>query len=349
MGARQSRNNENDEIGYARVSNIDGEFIALAPRAIETLNAQSRGIKFLLPEMSKLTALKTLDLSENHLIELSSALRSLTLVTRLSCAFNAIKDFAPAIVSMTNLASLDFSYNQVRQLPEDFGVLHKLVSLNLAGNKLSLVPESIARCTKLVALDLSNNRLCEIPDAIGELTQLVMLHLQHNQITTLVPLAALATSNKLEVLTLLAPEVEAANDNCFPLVRGVSLRNPHASARHVADIVAACIIANEDAMATDSESDCSGNESERFSCSCDDDDDDCDCRDGDDSDDGEKHKSKSRRLISADTCSVCMDEQTCVALMPCAHLCVCGDCAAALDKCPLCRGKIEQRIQIYRS
>ncbi|KAH7670080.1 putative E3 ubiquitin ligase protein [Dioscorea alata] len=36
-------------------------------------------------------------------------------------------------------------------------------------------------------------------------------------------------------------------------------------------------------------------------------------------------------------CRVCQERDVCVLLLPCKHLCLCKDCASALDTCPVCR------------
>ncbi|KAK9086701.1 hypothetical protein Syun_029095 [Stephania yunnanensis] len=49
-------------------------------------------------------------------------------------------------------------------------------------------------------------------------------------------------------------------------------------------------------------------------------------------------------------CVICMSEPKDTAVLPCRHLCMCGDCAKALrlqtNKCPICRQPIEELIEI---
>ena len=48
-------------------------------------------------------------------------------------------------------------------------------------------------------------------------------------------------------------------------------------------------------------------------------------------------------------CVVCQTEAKSVLLMPCRHMCLCKECSRnnAMDKCPLCRVKITQKIDVY--
>ena len=48
-------------------------------------------------------------------------------------------------------------------------------------------------------------------------------------------------------------------------------------------------------------------------------------------------------------CVVCLAEERRVLLLPCRHLCVCEDCAGdrRLERCPLCRAAIEDRMRVY--
>ena len=46
-------------------------------------------------------------------------------------------------------------------------------------------------------------------------------------------------------------------------------------------------------------------------------------------------------------CSACMERAVDSLLLPCRHLCVCHQCGLKLDKCPLCRMRIADRIQCF--
>ncbi|XP_037548432.1 E3 ubiquitin-protein ligase LRSAM1 [Nematolebias whitei] len=46
-------------------------------------------------------------------------------------------------------------------------------------------------------------------------------------------------------------------------------------------------------------------------------------------------------------CVVCMETETQIIFLPCGHVCSCQVCSNALQKCPLCRSYITQRIRLY--
>ncbi|XP_078493298.1 E3 ubiquitin-protein ligase XIAP-like [Ciona intestinalis] len=48
-------------------------------------------------------------------------------------------------------------------------------------------------------------------------------------------------------------------------------------------------------------------------------------------------------------CKVCLDKMADIVFIPCGHLCTCIECASALNKCPICRNKIEKSIRTYLS
>ena len=39
-------------------------------------------------------------------------------------------------------------------------------------------------------------------------------------------------------------------------------------------------------------------------------------------------------------------EKNCV-LLPCKHNCVCIECSQAMNECPFCKSKVEDRLKIY--
>jgi hypothetical protein len=52
-----------------------------------------------------------------------------------------------------------------------------------------------------------------------------------------------------------------------------------------------------------------------------------------------------------DSCVICLDRKKAVVFLPCRHMCVCRECSdpAKLQfKCPTCRGKIADKIEVFR-
>ena len=47
------------------------------------------------------------------------------------------------------------------------------------------------------------------------------------------------------------------------------------------------------------------------------------------------------------TCKVCLKEEVNICFDPCGHLSTCTKCSSALNECPICRGKINKKIQVF--
>mmetsp|Transcript_22187 Transcript_22187/g.32659 ORF Transcript_22187/g.32659 Transcript_22187/m.32659 type:complete len:154 (-) Transcript_22187:540-1001(-) len=67
----------------------------------------------------------------------------------------------------------------------------------------------------------------------------------------------------------------------------------------------------------------------------------------------EKEK-EARRIIEEEEedkrcCVICQTEPKTILLMPCRHLCVCAECGRRpeLDRCPLCREIVRQKISVF--
>lgn len=67
----------------------------------------------------------------------------------------------------------------------------------------------------------------------------------------------------------------------------------------------------------------------------------------------EKDKEKEKlgeeleKLKDERSCVVCLENPRSILFLPCKHLCVCAECKDSLDQCPLCRQKIEQKIETF--
>ncbi|KAH3711356.1 hypothetical protein DPMN_070861 [Dreissena polymorpha] len=54
---------------------------------------------------------------------------------------------------------------------------------------------------------------------------------------------------------------------------------------------------------------------------------------------------ENTRMSNNILCKVCWEEQCSIIIVPCSHFSVCGQCLAALDKCPLCRSEVKGTIR----
>lgn len=157
---------------------------------------------------TKLTTLKTLDLSANRLTQLPANIGALSELQRLDISNNSLKYLPESICALSELRTLRLNFNTIRwlpdslhllyqlrhleasnnnleRLPDAIGVLKNLEQLYLSSTGLDRLPESFSGLTKLRILDLSHNQLKEVPPALQYLTELREVNLAGNQITIL--------------------------------------------------------------------------------------------------------------------------------------------------------------------
>ena len=88
-------------------------------------------------EISQLTSLRRLDLTNNQLKELPTALFQLQrTITTLYLKGNQLEELPSEIFRLTALEELDLSNNQLKKLPAEVDQLTALMGLNLSGNQL---------------------------------------------------------------------------------------------------------------------------------------------------------------------------------------------------------------------
>ncbi|KAJ7294346.1 hypothetical protein O6H91_Y264400 [Diphasiastrum complanatum] len=56
---------------------------------------------------------------------------------------------------------------------------------------------------------------------------------------------------------------------------------------------------------------------------------------------------ENKQLKEQRSCKVCRRNDVSVLLLPCRHLCLCKECEATLDSCPLCRSFKSASVQVY--
>jgi hypothetical protein len=54
-----------------------------------------------------------------------------------------------------------------------------------------------------------------------------------------------------------------------------------------------------------------------------------------------------KQAESDNKCVICMQQERDSLLLPCRHLCSCSYCGQQISQCPLCRVKIESKMQIF--
>ncbi|XP_052085630.1 protein slit-like isoform X1 [Mytilus californianus] len=157
-------------------------------------------------DLSGLTFLIVLDLSENNLESLPKGLLSSNTNLRvLDLSDNNIISLSKDLLSTTtNLNSLYLNDNNIISLPE--GLLSMTTSLEyiyLNDNNIISLPEGLlSMTTELQSLQLDNNKLVSLPEGLlSTTTKLVILFLRNNNLESL-PEGLLSTTTKFQLLNI---------------------------------------------------------------------------------------------------------------------------------------------------
>ncbi|KAG7943033.1 hypothetical protein I3843_15G018800 [Carya illinoinensis] len=144
------------------------------------------------PQLSNLTSLEILDLSENSFFgHIPSEFSRLANLQKLDLAVNSINGtIPPELGNLLRLTYLDLSRNNLSgAIPTTFGFLPNLTWLLIAENQLSgKIPDELGRLQNLLELQLYWNQLTgEIPFSICNMSSLVYLSLTRNMLTGKLP------------------------------------------------------------------------------------------------------------------------------------------------------------------
>ncbi|XP_064965651.1 receptor-like protein EIX2 [Musa acuminata AAA Group] len=196
---------------------------------LRTLNLRSNAFTGSIPQLSHLTSLQIVDLSNNHLSGiLPSSFGNFTALKGSPSKGLYFHNFdyedymwlftkGSELEYNTMLLSIDtvidLSNNGLSGcIPRELGNLHRLRSLNLSGNYLTgEIPSNIDGMQQLEILDLSRNNLSGIiPSTLADLNFLNDLNLSYNNLSGKIP-----TGSQLQ--TLNDPSAYAGNPNlCGP-------------------------------------------------------------------------------------------------------------------------------------
>lgn len=165
------------------------------PLQLEELYLNSNDLESISDDISKLSNLKVLDLSSNHLLRLPPTIADLQQLEILNLGIDLYKiGFAPytkrnhllelpsEIGNLKKLRILNLSSNLLRSIPKELTQLRQLEKLNLNWNQLKNLPADIGDLTSLKELKIVGNQLTKIPQSIIKLKKLKLLELGNNQI-----------------------------------------------------------------------------------------------------------------------------------------------------------------------
>ena len=150
------------------------------PNLVTKLILKKKGLTSIPTEISQLSNLIELDLSDNEISEGTSSLKSVKTLEILNISGNKLKSIPSEICGLSNLISLNLSNNAISS--GSVACASKLERLYLSNNKLSSFPDGIFQLSELKSIFIQGNQLTTIPDNINSLKNLQMLVIHLNKI-----------------------------------------------------------------------------------------------------------------------------------------------------------------------
>jgi leucine-rich repeat protein SHOC2 len=129
-----------------------------------------------IPDLSKLTSLAYLNLSDNKIAEIPEDLSYLSSLRELQLNKNGVSKLTPEFRKLSALERLEIRHNQLKDISE-LSNLGKLTELHVSGNPIVRLPAGLAACNRLEVLDASSCNIMLFPDALTGLVSLVLCHI----------------------------------------------------------------------------------------------------------------------------------------------------------------------------
>jgi hypothetical protein len=115
--------------------------------------------------MSKLTNLKSLAVTFNHIHDLPKRIGDMAALETVDFKNNDIELIPYSILRCSNLTKLNLMNNSLIKLPDLLGTMPALAKLDVAGNRLTMLPFSLGFSKTLVDLYVHDNPLVDPPVA----------------------------------------------------------------------------------------------------------------------------------------------------------------------------------------
>lgn len=174
--------------GTARIINISFNRISQLDRRlcdyvlVQRLIANGNFLSSIPQSISRMTALKKLDLARNKLKSLPDAFEGMRHLEHVDLSENMLNELPPSFATL-NLTALNLSRNKFSIAPLEVASMEWLMDLDLSANQLTAVPDEYMALRHLIALKLDSNSISDFPDSMLQLcTELVTLRLRNNPI-----------------------------------------------------------------------------------------------------------------------------------------------------------------------
>ncbi|GAB2270076.1 Plant intracellular Ras-group- LRR protein 7 [Dionaea muscipula] len=127
-------------------------------------------------------AVRTVDLTNNRIVDVPTEISKLINMQRLILADNLIQRLPMNLGKLQSLKTMTLDGNRITDLPDELGQLIRLERLSISGNLLAYLPETIGSLRNLQLLNVSNNQLKSLPESIGSCFSLEELQANDNSI-----------------------------------------------------------------------------------------------------------------------------------------------------------------------
>jgi internalin A len=210
---------------------IHEELLAIIAQAKQekatVLDLSNMGFKTVPPEISQLTYLKRIFLSNNQITEFPEAVTNLFSLEDLSLSNNQISEIPDAIGKLVNLKELSLWGNKISKISDSIVQLENLEEIDLSRNHIVVIPISVMKLSSLKRLRLENNQIREIPSEISQLKKLGHLSLHSNEIRE-IP-SSISQMTDLKTLSLYCNQIrEIPEAVChIPKLEDLSLFSNH--------------------------------------------------------------------------------------------------------------------------
>ena len=179
---------------------------------LEVLDLHNNLLKNIPPSLVKLTNLKSLNLSDNHIRTLPNDIGDLISLSALELSRNELQFVPVSVLQCTSLTTLSLHSNVLEVLPDAIGTLPLLTKLDISGNRIKYLPFSIGFSNSLKELILFGNPLEQPPieEALKNLTHVMwyMRSMSHIAERGKPPVMKYHCVGLAEERTLLKPEVK---------------------------------------------------------------------------------------------------------------------------------------------
>ena len=127
---------------------------------------------------------KSLDLSDKHITQLSNEIIRLTNLEKINIGSNPGLDLSQAfdlLKQIKGLKELVLSSCKIKTIPDNISQLRNLEDLSLDDNELAEFPDPIKQLKSLKYLDLFSNKIKKLHFKNGELSNLIYINLCYNE------------------------------------------------------------------------------------------------------------------------------------------------------------------------